>query len=286
MLIEWPRPSLQITRHAHTRRHRHARTVTRIALVTGGGRGLGRSTVLALAARGVALHPHLQHQQGPAADEVVAQAEQAGVKASRAPARHRRGAAAFPGFVEEVRRLLGRWGAERLDCLVNNAGTSHRARHRARSPRRTSTGSSPHPRQGRALPHPGAAAADQRRRPDREPVVGAHPHHLSRAAPPTRAMKGAVEVLTTLHGEGARGPSPDRRQRRWRRAPSRPTSAAAWSATTPTINRRVSRGDGARPARPAGRHRPDDRLAAVRRTTAGSTPSGLKSREDSRSDGS
>ncbi len=98
---------------------------TRIALVTGGSRGLGRSTVLALATRGV--HSIFTYNSnGPAADEVVALAEQAGVKASAL--RLDTGAVgSFPGFVEEVRRLLGQWGAERFDCLVNNAGTSHHA---------------------------------------------------------------------------------------------------------------------------------------------------------------
>ena len=98
---------------------------TRIALVTGGSRGLGRSTVLALAARGV---PSIitYKDNRPAADEVVASAEQAGVKASAL--RLDTGAVrSFPGFVEEVRRVLGGWGVERFDHLVNNAGTSHHA---------------------------------------------------------------------------------------------------------------------------------------------------------------
>ncbi len=35
--------------------------------------------------------------------------------------------AAFAGFAAEVRRVLNGWGVERLDFLVNNAGTSHHA---------------------------------------------------------------------------------------------------------------------------------------------------------------
>ena len=98
---------------------------TRIALVTGGGRGLGRSTVLALAKRGV--HSIVTYNiNRPAADEVVALAEHAGVKAS-ALWLDTGDMGAFPRFVDEVRSVLRGWGAERFDCLVNNAGTSHRA---------------------------------------------------------------------------------------------------------------------------------------------------------------
>ena len=98
---------------------------TRIALVTGGSRGLGRSTVLALAARGV--HSIFTYNRNrAAADEVVALAEQAGVRAS-ALRLDTGEVGTFAGFVDEVRRVLGGWGAERVDFLVNNAGTSHHA---------------------------------------------------------------------------------------------------------------------------------------------------------------
>jgi NAD(P)-dependent dehydrogenase (short-subunit alcohol dehydrogenase family) len=98
---------------------------TRIALVTGGSRGLGRSTVLALAARGV--HSIFTYKSNrPAADEVVALAERAGVKAS-ALQLDTGDVGAFAGFVDEVRHVLGGLGMERFDFLVNNAGTSHRA---------------------------------------------------------------------------------------------------------------------------------------------------------------
>lgn len=98
---------------------------TRIALVTGGGRGLGRSTVLALAGRGVN-SIFTYNSNRPAADEVVALAEQAGVKAT-ALQLDTGEVGTFAGFVDEVRRVLGGWGAERFDFLVNNAGTSHHA---------------------------------------------------------------------------------------------------------------------------------------------------------------
>ena len=98
---------------------------TPIAIVTGGSRGLGRSTVLALAARGVNSIFTFNSNRS-AADEVIRLAEQSGARASalQLDTGH---TAAFAGFAERVRGLLATWGAERLDYLVNNAGTSHHA---------------------------------------------------------------------------------------------------------------------------------------------------------------
>ncbi len=98
---------------------------SRIAIVTGGSRGLGRATVLALAARGVR-SIFTYHSNRAAADEVVALTEQAGVAAS-ALRLDTADVAAFDAFAGEVRRMLGEWGADRFDYLVNNAGTSHHA---------------------------------------------------------------------------------------------------------------------------------------------------------------
>ena len=98
---------------------------SRIAIVTGGSRGLGRATVLALAARGVR-SIFTYHSNRAAADEVVASTEQAGVAAS-ALRLDTADVAAFDAFAGEVRRMLGEWGADRFDYLVNNAGTSHHA---------------------------------------------------------------------------------------------------------------------------------------------------------------
>lgn len=98
---------------------------THIAIVTGGSRGLGRSTVLALAARRV--QPIFTYNSNrSAADEVVALAAQAGAKAT-ALQLDTGDVAGFSGFVEAVRRALSDWGAERFDYLVNNAGISHHA---------------------------------------------------------------------------------------------------------------------------------------------------------------
>ena len=96
---------------------------TKIAIVTGGSRGLGRNTVLSLAKRGV--HSIFTYNSNRAeADKVVACRNRGGSEGHRPAARH--------GNVELVRRLceersaaLAGLGAERFDYLVNNAGTSH-----------------------------------------------------------------------------------------------------------------------------------------------------------------
>jgi NAD(P)-dependent dehydrogenase (short-subunit alcohol dehydrogenase family) len=96
-----------------------------IALVTGGSRGLGRSTVEALARRGVSSIV-TYNSNGAAADEVVASVRQAGARAVALPL-DTGASGSFPGFVAEVRKVLEGWGVERFDFLINNAGTSHHA---------------------------------------------------------------------------------------------------------------------------------------------------------------
>ena len=94
-----------------------------IALVTGGSRGLGRSTVEALARRGVSSILTYNSNRA-AADEVVAGVQQLGARAV-ALQLDTGDTRRFPGFVDDVRRVLAEWGAERFDYLVNMAGTSH-----------------------------------------------------------------------------------------------------------------------------------------------------------------
>ena len=96
---------------------------TRIALVTGGSRGLGRSTVEALARRGV-WSIFTYNTAATAADGVVAAVEEAGARAV-ALRLDTGDTGAFAAFANEVRRVLAEWGADRFDFLVNNAGTSH-----------------------------------------------------------------------------------------------------------------------------------------------------------------
>ena len=97
----------------------------RVALVTGGSRGLGRSTVLALAERGVD-SVFTYHSNEAEAEKVVAAVNEVGRRAV-ALQLDTGDTAAFPGFVERLRPVLDDLGSGRLDYLVNNAGTGHHA---------------------------------------------------------------------------------------------------------------------------------------------------------------
>lgn len=93
------------------------------AIVTGGSRGLGRSTVLSLARRGV--HPILTYNSNRAeADRVVTLAQEAGVQAT-ALQLDTGNVSAFDDFVTRVQDALARFGVQQFDYLVNNAGVSH-----------------------------------------------------------------------------------------------------------------------------------------------------------------
>ncbi len=94
----------------------------KIAIVTGGSRGLGRNTVLSLARRGVG-SIFTYHSNRAEADKVAAQAQEAGAKAV-ALQLDVSDSGAFNRFVAEVRDALPAFGAERFDYLVNNAGTA------------------------------------------------------------------------------------------------------------------------------------------------------------------
>ncbi|HEY2660491.1 MAG TPA: SDR family oxidoreductase [Caulobacteraceae bacterium] len=95
---------------------------TKIAIVTGASRGIGRNTVLSLARRGVdsifTYNANLAE-----AEKVVGLVAEAGRKAV-ALQLDTGDAGAFDGFVDRVRQALAGFGAERFDFLVNNAGTS------------------------------------------------------------------------------------------------------------------------------------------------------------------
>jgi NAD(P)-dependent dehydrogenase (short-subunit alcohol dehydrogenase family) len=97
-------------------------TQAKIAIVTGGSRGIGRSTVLSLAERGVDTILTYNANKGEA-DKVVALAAAAGCK-SVALRLDVGDASSFDGFVDRTRRALQDLGADRFDFLVNNAGTS------------------------------------------------------------------------------------------------------------------------------------------------------------------
>jgi NAD(P)-dependent dehydrogenase (short-subunit alcohol dehydrogenase family) len=94
----------------------------KIALVTGGSRGLGRNTVLNLAKRGVdsIFTYNLNRAE---ADKVVAAVGETGAKAA-ALQLDTSDVSSFDAFVQSVRSTLAGFGTERFDYLVNNAGTS------------------------------------------------------------------------------------------------------------------------------------------------------------------
>lgn len=92
-----------------------------IALVTGGSRGLGRSTALKLAAQGTDVI--LTYRSGRAeAQAVVAQIEALGQAAVALPLDVAE-SHSFDAFAEHVREALSnQWHREQFDFLVNNAG--------------------------------------------------------------------------------------------------------------------------------------------------------------------
>jgi NAD(P)-dependent dehydrogenase (short-subunit alcohol dehydrogenase family) len=96
---------------------------TRIAIVTGGSRGLGRNTVLSLARQKV--HCIFTYNtRRTEADEVVAEAANTGA-AAVALQLDMADIGAFDRFVASVKTVLADLGAARFDYLVNNAAISH-----------------------------------------------------------------------------------------------------------------------------------------------------------------
>jgi NAD(P)-dependent dehydrogenase (short-subunit alcohol dehydrogenase family) len=100
--------------------------MTKLALVTGGSRGLGRSSVLALAKAGMDV-AFTYHSNQAAADEVVEQVAGLGRKAVALKLdtgdREQRG-----HFCQTLQLLCeGQWQNAKLDVLVNNAGMGHYA---------------------------------------------------------------------------------------------------------------------------------------------------------------
>ena len=94
----------------------------RIAVITGGGRGLGRSMALHLAHAGSDIVITYRSDVA-AAKAVVADVEALGRRASALQLDvghcHK-----FPAFADRLRELLEQWGQSRFDVLINNAGVS------------------------------------------------------------------------------------------------------------------------------------------------------------------
>ena len=93
-----------------------------IAIITGGSRGLGRSTAINLARRGVDI-VFTYRANEKAAESLIREVEAMGRKAAafRLDTGDTR---AFDAFVAEVRKTLESWRHDRFDYLVNNAGNS------------------------------------------------------------------------------------------------------------------------------------------------------------------
>lgn len=94
----------------------------KIAIITGGSRGLGRNTAVNLARRGVDIVFTYRADQKQA-ESLISEVEALGRKAA-AFQLDTGDISAFDGFVGEVRKTLQSWGRERFDFLVNNAGNS------------------------------------------------------------------------------------------------------------------------------------------------------------------
>ncbi len=102
----------------------NAITPKKIAIVTGGSRGIGRSTVESLAKRGVntifTYHTHVTD-----AEAVVGAVNEAGSEAV-ALQLDAGNITSLDAFAESVKDGLSNLGATRFDFLVNNAGNNHR----------------------------------------------------------------------------------------------------------------------------------------------------------------
>ena len=98
---------------------------SKIAIVTGGSRGIGRNTVLCLAKRGVR-SIFTYNSNRAESDKVVALAAEAGARAI-ALQLDTGNVGAFDGLVGHVREALAELEAERFDYLANNAGISSSA---------------------------------------------------------------------------------------------------------------------------------------------------------------
>lgn len=93
----------------------------KIAIVTGGSRGIGRNTLVSLARRGVhTIFTYHSHH----ADALVAEVKDVGAKAI-ALQLDTGDIASFDAVVNNVKDALSRLGAARFDFLVNNAGNNH-----------------------------------------------------------------------------------------------------------------------------------------------------------------
>lgn len=93
---------------------------SRVVLVTGGSRGLGRNAALALAADGADI-VITYRAQADAAEQVVQQIQALGRRAAALPL-DMADSARFATFAQQLQNVLQGWGATALQGLLNNAG--------------------------------------------------------------------------------------------------------------------------------------------------------------------
>ena len=93
---------------------------SRVVLVTGGSRGLGRNAALALAADGADI-VITYRAQADAAEQVVQQIQALGRRAAALPLDMAH-SAGFAAFTQQLQTVLQGWGATALQGLLNNAG--------------------------------------------------------------------------------------------------------------------------------------------------------------------
>lgn len=97
------------------------KNTTKIALVTGGSRGLGKNMALNLAKKGINVLLTYKNNQKEALD-VVADIEKLGLKAT-ALQLNTANVKEFDSFIEQVKEVLKtKFETERFDFLINNAG--------------------------------------------------------------------------------------------------------------------------------------------------------------------
>ena len=98
-------------------------THRKIAVLTGGSRGLGRNTVQHLAKRGV--NSIFTYRNNKAeAESVIAMVRDSGCEAVALPL-DTGDVSTFDAFAADLKNALKSFGVDRFDYLVNNAGTSH-----------------------------------------------------------------------------------------------------------------------------------------------------------------
>jgi NAD(P)-dependent dehydrogenase (short-subunit alcohol dehydrogenase family) len=113
---------MQITLHQSSTTSGEIEMAQKIGLITGGSRGLGKNTALAMAAQGIDVIL-TYHSQSASAEAVVAEITAMGRKAV-ALQLDVTAASRFKGFADEVASALkANWQTGGFDYLINNAGT-------------------------------------------------------------------------------------------------------------------------------------------------------------------